>query len=382
MGSTAVADSPDLSELLAAMYDCVIVPELWPRVSPILARYMESQTVLFGLAKHTGPVNPSPLADFGIGPEVLDYFLANHARTWTRALAMAAVDEPVGIEDLFDVAEFKQSLYYKQFHGPCAGGEVLIAKLIDDAQRISSCSFTRPEPYGVRDVKRLRALCPHLRRIITIAYLFEQRTLERDSFAEVLNHLVAPVIMVDPKRRIVHTNISGQELLAEGRTLSSVRGVLTANDPRSQEGLRRVTGAPDLDAKSLTLEADGGPVTMATVLPLTSGLRATHGRQLSASAAIFVHNQPSSDGGLATALAAAFRLTGAEARVLSALLEGLSLAEVATRHRVSVNTVRSHLARLFEKTGTNRQSDLIRLASSAIPQIRGAKHDNSQGDRR
>ena len=141
-----------------------------------------------------------------------------------------------------------------------------------------------------------------------------------------------------------------------------------------------MTRAPDLDAKSLALENDDGPLTVATVLPLTSGLRAGYGKQLSASAAIFVHNQPSFDDGLVTTLAAAFGLTGAEARVLSALLEGLSLSETASRFQISVNTVRWHLKRLFEKTSTKRQSDLIRLASSAIPQIRVARHDKGQGN--
>ena len=38
-----MTDSPDLPRLLAAMYDCAIVPDLWPRVLPMLAGYMESR---------------------------------------------------------------------------------------------------------------------------------------------------------------------------------------------------------------------------------------------------------------------------------------------------------------------------------------------------
>jgi hypothetical protein len=44
-----------------------------------------------------------------------------------------------------------------------------------------------------------------------------------------------------------------------------------------------------------------------------------------------------------------------------------------------VNTVRWHLKRLFEKTNTKRQSDLIRLASSAISQIRPNVKDTGHG---
>ena len=375
-----MTDTPNLPQLLAAMYDCAIVPGLWPRVVPLLAAYLDSQTVFIGARKHTART-PHLSIDFGVHPEVMDTFMTTYVdQPWVSTLAMAGLDEPARIDDLFDIDEFRQTPYYREFHAPYAIGETLVAKLIDDTQRLATVSVTRNKPYSLEDVERVRELCPHIRRIITIMEMLEQRTAERDSLAEVLNHLASPIIMVDPAQRIVHTNISAQEFLAEGKSLSSVCGVLTANHPRNQEGLRRVTRAPDLEPKSLALESDEGPVTVATVLPLTSGLRAGYGKHLSASAAVFVHNQPSFDGGMATTLAVAFSLTGAEARVLSALLEGLSLAETAARFQISVNTVRWHLKALFGKTNTNRQSDLIRLASTAISQIRATRDDKGQGN--
>jgi DNA-binding CsgD family transcriptional regulator len=85
-----------------------------------------------------------------------------------------------------------------------------------------------------------------------------------------------------------------------------------------------------------------------------------------------VHHQPTFDEGLATTLTTAFRLTGAEARVLAGLLEGLNVSEVAERYNISANTVRTQLQKLFAKTNTNRQSDLVRVVSSALPPIRQA----------
>src|SRR4051794_7021284 len=55
-----------------------------------------------------------------------------------------------------------------------------------------------------------------------IADRLEQTASERDLLAEVLNGLAVAVILVDPKHRIVHTNAAAEELLAEGRTLSSI----------------------------------------------------------------------------------------------------------------------------------------------------------------
>jgi hypothetical protein len=71
---------------------------------------------------------------------------------------------------------------------------------------------------------------------------------------------------------------------------------------------------------------------VATVLPLNSGLRQASAKPLTASAAVFVHYAPVVDEGLVTTLGAAFRLTGAEARVLAGLLEGLQISEIAHRY--------------------------------------------------
>src|SRR5205085_1148867 len=57
----------------------------------------------------------------------------------------------------------------------------------------------------------------------------------------------------------------------------------------------------------------------------------------------------------------AFGLTDREAEVVALLGEGLTPAEIARRLRIRVDTVRDHLKRAFEKTGTNRQAELVAL---------------------
>jgi hypothetical protein len=111
-----MTDSPDLPQLLAAMYDCAIVPDLWPRVLPEIASYMDSRSALVFARNRTTGKYPL-LAEFGIEPERLDRFLTTHvASPWPRVMAMLGVDEPARIEDVFDVEEFRRTMYYKQFH--------------------------------------------------------------------------------------------------------------------------------------------------------------------------------------------------------------------------------------------------------------------------
>jgi DNA-binding CsgD family transcriptional regulator len=56
-----------------------------------------------------------------------------------------------------------------------------------------------------------------------------------------------------------------------------------------------------------------------------------------------------------------FALTPTEAAIASRLAVGQDVKTMAKGMGTSVSTVRTHLHRLFDKTGTRRQADLIRL---------------------
>ena len=182
-----MTDSSDYSLLLAAMYDCAIAPNLWPRVLPLLAGYMDSRTAAIG-ARSRGSDKPGFFVEFGVAPEVHEIYVSNYRAINPRisAMRMFRVDEPVRTEDVLAAEEFKQSAYYREFHLPFNIGDVLLAKVIEDAHRIVSCNVSGKQGYSLDDIERFRALCPHIRRILTISDLLEQRTVERDLLAEVL----------------------------------------------------------------------------------------------------------------------------------------------------------------------------------------------------
>ena len=65
-------------------------------------------------------------------------------------------------------------------------------------------------------------------------------------------------------------------------------------------------------------------------------------------------------------LAAVLKLSPAEVRVAMALLDGRTPAESAQALSLSLHTVRAHLARMFAKTGTRRQAELVRVIMQAV----------------
>lgn len=61
-----------------------------------------------------------------------------------------------------------------------------------------------------------------------------------------------------------------------------------------------------------------------------------------------------------------FSLTTAEIEVAVSLRAGLSLTEIAAARRVSIETVRSQIKSILQKTNTRRQGDLILLLTTLI----------------
>jgi DNA-binding CsgD family transcriptional regulator len=67
-----------------------------------------------------------------------------------------------------------------------------------------------------------------------------------------------------------------------------------------------------------------------------------------------------------------YGLTQAEVELVDLLCDGYSLEEAAGHRNVTMNTARSQLKQIFFKTGTSRQSELVRLVLAGVPPIRQA----------
>ncbi|CEJ10038.1 hypothetical protein BN1110_00309 [bacterium YEK0313] len=65
-------------------------------------------------------------------------------------------------------------------------------------------------------------------------------------------------------------------------------------------------------------------------------------------------------------LSVLFDLAPAEARLASAIAAGKSLKSTAAEMRIEYNSARTYLARIFSKTGTSQQSELVALLKSAV----------------
>jgi DNA-binding CsgD family transcriptional regulator len=199
------------------------------------------------------------------------------------------------------------------------------------------------------------------------SYLFE-------ALVRTLDSIDLGVMLVADEARILHVNRTAQDMLEAKSPIADIRGKLCALQAERTKELHRAialvgqhtcqvpwVGVPLLD-KNFVLA-------MAHVLPLASSR--TCARDSHRPVAVFV-TPASTAAAEIDAVARAFRLTPAEARLLEHLLSGASLTEAAAALGVAEATARTHRNHIFIKTGVSRRSDLLVLVARLVPPLRRA----------
>jgi DNA-binding CsgD family transcriptional regulator len=197
---------------------------------------------------------------------------------------------------------------------------------------------------------------------------------DRETFEETLRVVPQSVLIVDRDGHLVFANRAAERLLAAGDGLKLVSGRLAAahrEDRAAFTALFNPLGALEgTGAVAALRRPQNRRPLLVQALPLRH-----HGRWDPAGRVVLLIDvdpprRPSPD-----RLAAMFGLTAAEARLWADLAVGATLAEIALRRQVSVNTLRVQLARLFNKVGVHRQADLVRRAMEL-----GAAPEPGDGD--
>jgi DNA-binding CsgD family transcriptional regulator len=193
---------------------------------------------------------------------------------------------------------------------------------------------------------------------------------EEAALADVLDGIGAAVFLIDPMRRPVHANASGRAMLAKGDVVRTIGERLTPRDDRAGKTFNRMfarspsgTGTVIARGMALPLPASDGELWMAYVLPLAFGVRRRSGIGYAAAAAVFVRRAVLDLAAPLATLAETYGLTPGETRVLVAVVEFGGVPEASQALGVSETTVKTHLRHVFDKTGTKRQSELVKLVA-------------------
>ena len=294
---------------------------------------------------------------------------------------LAEIEQPVAVADLMTPLEFRETRFYREWVRPQGLVDCVNAVLDKSATSVAMFGVFRSERDGIVDDearRRMRLIVPHIRRAVLIGRMFDLKAAEAATFADTLDGLGVGMCLVDAGGRIVHANAAGYAIISAGDVLRSAGGRFVARDAQVDKTLREIFAAAGQGDAALGTMGIAVPLLgkdderyVAHVLPLTSGARRRAGKTYTAAAALFVRKAALVVPSAFEVIGRTFKLTPTELRVLVAIVEVGGVPEVAAALGVAVTTVKTHLGRLFEKTGAMRQADLVKLVAGYATPLAG-----------
>jgi DNA-binding CsgD family transcriptional regulator len=283
------------------------------------------------------------------------------------------VEQVVSTTDLVPYEEFRRGRFYREWAQPQGWVDVASAVIEKSATSCTFLSVARHEASGLVDDemrRRMALVIPHVRRALLIGKTLHHNQVQTACFSDILDGLSSGMILVDAHGRIVHANAAGNAIVESADFLRSICGRLVVSDPPVNAALREIlvaAGAGDavlgIKGIALPLTAHDGERYVAHVLPLTSGARRIAGLAYNAAAALFIRKATLEAFAPPEVIGEMYKLTPTELRVLLAIVDIGGVPEVAAALGVAVTTIKTHLSRLFEKTGVARQADLVKLVA-------------------
>ena len=366
-------ESEQLSSLVADIYDTVLDRSLWPTALRKASGFIQGQaSAIFwkDAASNCGDVF---FDDGGIAPDFtrlyFEKYIALNPTTTPRFFMEAG--EPAATADLIPYDQFLQTRFYLEWAKPQGLVDFVSVFLEKAAPKAAMFGVFRHQRHGIVDVdtrQRMRLVAPHIQRAVLISKVIDFKQAEAASLAQAFDGLRAGMILVDSEGRVLHANAAAHAILAEGRVLRVSRGRLISGDARVDSDLQIIfaaaaQGDSAVGTKGISLPAatDLPEPYVVHVLPLAAGRRAAMGQ--AATAAVFVHRATLEAFSPPEAMAETFKLTMTELRVLFAIVEVGGVPEVAQVLGIAPSTVRTHLGRVYEKTGIGRQADLVKLVA-------------------
>jgi DNA-binding CsgD family transcriptional regulator/PAS domain-containing protein len=365
-------EDQELTQVIGIIYDAALDPALWADALAKIADYVGGQA---GVLASKGSAKKFISADCcaGLSPQ----YMQLHAETYAEfdplaRVPLCDVERIVSIPELVSFDDYRRGRFYQEWAGPQGWGDVASAVIEKSGTGCTFLGIVRSEANGMVDEemrRRMARVVPHVRRAVLIRKTMDRKQTEVTAFADILDGLSAGLFLLGANGRIVHVNAAGQRIIGANDVLRSIGGRLVACNSQDNRTLREAFaaasgGQTEIGNRgiALPLTAENGECHIAYVLPLTSGARHIANAP-AATAAVFVRRAAMEPPSSPEIIRRAYNLTPTELRVLLAIVDVGGIPEVAAAFGVANSTIKTHVGRLYEKTGVGRQADLVKLVA-------------------
>jgi len=358
-----------LLALIGRIYGAALQPEAWAEfVDDLADLYAGTAAISSQGTRGVGArIHASSGLDPAFGRTYEEYY--SQVRPWAGTVGAAAPGQ-VFIPQWLVGAEYECCEYYNDWLKP-QGIHHLFSIPLDRERPLSTfLTISRSRKFGEFTAEELtlsRKLVPHLQRAVEMHRQLFAVTQQRDAAMQSLEGLGVGAVLVTCDGRVRFANRLAETILARADGLAARRGRLEARTPAITASLHRLIGEAASTGAGLGVASGGilalprteGDDLHVLVCPFAMGSGGWLGPAMP-TALVFIHESSGDFTLQPEHLAQLYGLTPAEAKLVSALVGGISLDEYTDVAGISLATARTHLQRVFTKTGWHRQSDVVR----------------------
>lgn len=344
----------------------------WPGVLKVFQQHLGATGMALGefdFAKRQGSI----VHAIGYGTDQLRRYpaLCSH-NTWLQQPERFTEHQILTCRQIVKTKDLIQSHFYKEFLEPQGFLYWLGAVLKHEDNRIVYLEAVRSQiagPFGAEQAAVIRNVMPDL-----------QQALQRNTFLwrlaiiqEVIDLIPMAVLAVSQDQKLLFANRSAYNILQakKGIFLDQQQVLRTAashidtqlkamiTDVTSEQRKEHPGGALIVRRGSDSQGRDLCPLWL-VVSPLSRPLRPMVGQEQRI-ALIFISAPDYLSTMAQTTLHTHFDLTPTEQKLTLLILQGARLTKAAAELNISLNTTRTHMKKIYAKTKTGCQADLVRL---------------------
>jgi DNA-binding CsgD family transcriptional regulator len=376
-----MAERDRILEVVGLVYEAAVEPARWPvaltRLSDLVAS--SAATLLFGDAT---AADAAIMESARVDPADLKRYNEHYFKRDVRLHAGMA--RPAGTvtinSNLMRPGAFRRTEFFNDFLEPVDLPYMIGSVLLKEDDAFASLGIHRPRrrgEYTPAEIEVFGAVVPHLRRAISIHRRLSCAELRASAGAEALDRLKLGVVLMDAEGRPLLVNRSAREILDERDGLVLRKDGLHACHAGGTRALAVLVHEAGRTALGTGTAAGGAmalprPSMKRDLAVLVAPIRVGEVELMpsAAVAAVFLSDPERGTDTAPVLLQRLYGLTPAEARLAALLVEGRTVADAAKTLQVRPLTARTQLKSVLAKTGTNRQSQLIRLIMSGPAQLR------------
>ena len=364
------------SSLVAGIYDAALDSSRWaPVLEDITGFFHGSVGVLMDhdalspandIHQHVG--NPEDIQSLYAEKYFLegDIWYQIARRNWPSSRVL------IGAEHITN-QQLRKTGFYHEILEPADCGQQLSGSIRADRRFTQAIAISRPlgaRSFDEADKRHMQDLVVHLEKAFNIHEKLCEVKRQTTLLEQILSLTNVAALLCTSTGKVLYNNERAEQIFERRDGLSSQKNLLSCKHPGDTERLsvffRHIL---EFGSSSLALSARDD-CNQYQLLGFVVDAERNGFAQDEKLVGVFIENTAEVLIPQASLLQSLYRVTVAEAEIIQKLFSGLTVESIAESKGVKISTVRTQLHRIFEKTDTRNQAQLVGLVAQGIARFR------------